>query len=97
MNKANHVLLYFNIFTSLIFAILILNGKIVFGHGLGDIYILSLYVFVFLLYIIISIKKRSYIIIASVLMIIASLFIIFKATFLRGPEYPWNNKIFVNN
>jgi hypothetical protein len=87
------------IFWSIIILILAFSGYIVFGHGLGDVlYYLIIIVFLIIVTILrtILLKKwnSKYKFIIIILIALFVTYITVKATVLRGPEYPWNGRMF---
>lgn len=89
----------FIIWTTLIL-LLIFQGKVTFGHGLGDLFYVMFLVIVAFLYIIIiykNLKKKiNPLLIYSIAPIIIIILFTLKMTIYRGIEYPWNGKIFFN-
>jgi len=90
-------------FLYVILIVLIVQGKIKFGHGLGDLFYLIFISLTGLIQLIINLtianpkkngfKKKNFII-GIVFMIILILFGM-KFTVGRGPEMKWNGKVFV--
>lgn len=102
MNRA----IYFNLIILtylLLITLLTGSGKLAFGHGLGDLIYLIISVILSstqLLILAILIRKKSnpfheiqYYYIGS-FFLIAALYLTWKFTFGRGPEYIWNGNIF---
>ena len=90
----------YTLFILLIF-ILNINANITFGRGLGDAFYLSA---LFLIYISTSFlyrklkKNKNGLYVSYFFMITLSAILISFAlllTILRGPEYPWNGKLFL--
>jgi hypothetical protein len=77
--------------------ILIFNGKVTFGQGLGDLFYLILVIilqifFGYLFYLNIKGRMNFPLIISLLLIIIVTLFTL-KMTIWRGIEYSWNGNI----
>ncbi len=81
----------------MIFFILITNGYVTFGHGLGDVTLwLMLIVFLLLLagYVFFSIKKEKSFKGIFWISFFALCIFLLKISFLRGAEMPWNGQLF---
>ena len=86
-------------------SVLILNGKVTFGHGLGDLFYLIIVALAGLIQLIINLTfahpkkeefKKKNATVGVVFLIILFLFGL-KFTFGRGPEMKWNGKVFVES
>ena len=79
----------------------VLDGRIYFGHGLGDVFYLILLGVLVILQLLLSIwtvikGKINYAkVIGISYLVIYSLFF-YKMTLGRGPEYKWNGEVFIN-
>ena len=78
--------------------ILILKGKVTFGHGLGDFFylillLILLIVFAYLFFLNMK-KKISLPIIISFIQVVIIVLFMLKMTVWRGIEYPWNGSVF---
>lgn len=80
-----------------IIAYLNINGKITFGHGLGDLFYLTFLVVIstVLSFLFLSEKFLGARFVVFVVMLLVLLFIILKLTLYRGPEYSWNGRLFL--
>lgn len=90
--------LFYAAFTGL-FIFLNLGGKITFGYGLGDLYMLFFFMIVFVIISVIRTKLRLRNNILNVVLItligLSVLFFVLKITLFRGNEYPWNGRLFL--
>ena len=78
------------------FVIATLSGFITFGHGFGDVIYLLFSVFALLLFagffaFMDSVHFAKWHTALSVLITVVFVLLCLKATFFRGPEYPWQN------
>jgi len=102
MRLSIHIIFFIYILYVSFVIIFNLRGNIAFGQGLGDLYYLIILTSVTLLavvfYILIIKKKYSkttqYIYVIYLLLVVV--FSCIKLTILRGPEYPWNGKFFLD-
>lgn len=79
-----------------------LNGNISFGHGLGDLYYLLFIVFLTVLALVFYLrmlkpplagKTAVFLFVAYLIAIVISFSL--KLTLYRGPEFPWNENLFL--
>lgn len=86
-------------------SIIILSGGIItFGYGLGDLaptFLHCLWLLILIISLIVIVKKRlnleNKLTIFFSLILFLSIFLSIKAfTFDRGPEHPWNGKVFTH-
>ena len=83
--------------------ILMLTGHIVFGHGSGDLFYLLLIILVLVIQLTLTGVaysrqnqrgwKFSFLIVGSIFLLVA-IYLTFKFTIGRGPEFLWNGKVF---
>jgi hypothetical protein len=89
----NRILLAFFI----LFSMLGIAGRLVFGHGLWDVFYYLLVWIVAVVLIIISVykKKLSFhqFLFINIVFALILIYLIYLMTAGRGPEYPWNGKI----
>lgn len=102
MSKGIRIIYWLFILWSVLLAVLNLNANIVFGHGLGDVYYLLFLLFFVIVISIINFNKignTNKQVTATLLLIFMLVIVIaftLKLTIYRGPEYPWNGRLFVN-
>jgi energy-coupling factor transporter transmembrane protein EcfT len=99
MKQINKISYFFFLIFFIMITICTLSGYFTFGHGLGDIFYLILgFIITVLLtiFFIISIRKSKNLSLTfSIIILLTILLFILKLTVLRGPEYPWNGKLFL--
>ena len=103
LNSKNTSLFNWTIFTYLLLILLLLiQGKITFGYGLGDFAYLFGTGIITLIYLVILIlsnrggnKKRLNIIMGLIFLTIV-IYLTYGFTIGRGIEYRWNGNIFIN-
>lgn len=101
MKRIIKVTYWLFILWSVLVATLNLNATIAFGHGLGDLYYLSI-LLLFVVFISIVIFKLpkitnnqiSAILLLSFILVIMIVFTL-KLTIFRGPEYPWDGNVLI--
>lgn len=85
------------LFILILIALQLFTGNIAFGHGLGDLFYFGIIYFVLLIHLCFTFfvrnKDVTYYKVLSIIFLLFIIGIIFKATILRGPEYPWNGNI----
>ena len=90
-----------SLFVNLMFVaiiILLVLGKITFGHGLGDVFYLFYLLLLMLINAIMVVlirKKPEYINVITAINIIVFIYYILKLSILRGVENSWNGSFFV--
>lgn len=97
MFKFNYILV---VIYSILVVILVMIGKLSFGHGLGDLYyIIELVIFLCFIILLNSIKHKInysffkyFILLLSVIII---LYFSLKLTIYRGVEKPWDGNVFI--
>jgi hypothetical protein len=89
----NRILLAFFI----LFSMLGIAGRLVFGHGLGDLFYYLFVWVVAVVFIIFSVyeKKQSFhlFLFTNIVFALILIYLVYLMTAGRGPEYPWNGKI----
>jgi hypothetical protein len=97
------ILSWLLLFYQVLIILLTLNSTITFGHGLGDLGIILVYGIIILflgIFNIIAIKKDSQddsktpLYLSITFCSIAAIVLTYYFTIGRGPEYPWNGKVF---
>lgn len=103
MNKYQKIVFFITIILNISILLLMTNGKITFGYGLGDLlfyYLIILWLAILLItYLIIMLKNKRISKFKSrfitFVLIFISLITINGFTFNRASEYPWNGRIFM--
>ena len=77
-----------------------INATITFGHGLGDIYYLLLLFFITISISLVRVRQlkkgnKTGMVILLMSFVIVIIFFMLKLTLYRGPEYPWNGRLFL--
>lgn len=91
----NWLILYIQVLISIIG----LSGHLVFGKGLGDIFLWLIIIIAIIMHLTLTLvykNKTNIIIVLSIIFSIFTLYISLKATIWRDIEYTWNGKIFYN-
>lgn len=90
----------FTLYISLTVLVIILSlqGRITFGHGLGDLFYMIFIVIAGLMIGLLLFKKdfEHFRVILLILALFLLVFMSLKLTVFRGPEYKWNGKILIN-
>lgn len=92
------IFVIFNTLVNILIVILCINGKMTYGYGLGDLFVLILNILVIITNIITMFKiqkltscSKNIFMLINIIILIA---IILKLTIYRGSEYLWNGSIF---